>query len=140
MDKTKFFIKLVCRFCGKMKIARPLLWKDNRLGKSYVASVLEGINLDTNKRRQVMRYNERLISKMPILDIIHTVFHELGHIKTKGKTRIEKEYKAEKFALKAMKKYYPKYYKTALNYLKKACNFCDRIYATAFKKLLKEVK
>jgi len=140
MNKIKFFVDTICQACSQMRIEQPLLWKDNRLGKNYVASVLEGHYVTTDRKRQVMRYNAKLIKQMPKPDIIHAVLHELGHIKTKYKTKIEAEYKAEKFALKAMKKYYPRHYQRAIKYLKQAQYFNNSIYRKAFKKLVKELK
>ena len=140
MDKIKFFIKLVMNLDKKLNLPKIMLWKDNRLGSNYVASVLEGFEVITKQKLQIIRYNEKLIRKMPIPDIIHAVLHEIGHIKTTGKTRVDKEYNAEKFAVEKIKKYYPRYYNRAIDYIKHAQHFQNQIYAKAFGKLLKELK
>jgi len=140
MNKTKFFIQLITKLDKKLNLPKIMLWKDNRLGKNYIAGVIEGFESITKQKVQIIRYNEKLIQKMPIPDIIHAVFHEIGHIKTKGKNLIEREYNAEKFALKNLKKYFPKYYSNAIKYIEHICKYQDKVYAQAFNKLLKEVK
>jgi len=140
MKKDKFFINSVIKLCGQLKINRPLLQKDNRLGKNYIASVCKGQNIKTKKYRYIIRYNATMLKTTPKCDIIHAVLHELGHVKTTAKLTIDREYKAEKFAVKAIKKYYPQYYKSVLNYLQIVSKFKDKIYPKAFGKLLKEIK
>ena len=137
MDKQKYFIETVCNLCGKLKVKRPLLKVDNRLGR-YCASVTTCIHTKTKETRFIMRYNMKIIDKLDKWEITHLILHELGHIRTDAKTEEEREYKAEKFALKATKKYYPKQYKRTLRFIEWYVSDNKEVYRKAFKRLLLE--
>lgn len=138
MDRQKYFIKMVCKLCGKLKVKRPLLRLDNRLGK-YCSSITTCEHRKTKEKRFVMRYNMKVIGKLDKFAIIHIILHELGHIKTDARRIIEREYKAEKFALKAVKKHYPKHYKRTLKFIEWYVSDNQEIYGKAFKRLLIEI-
>lgn len=140
MDKIKYFESQIIEICKNTRTMRPVLAKDNRLGNNYVAEVYSCIHTKSGRRKYFMRYNKKIIDKMPLPDIYHAICHELGHIRTSGNHRKEREYKAEKFALKVIKKYRPRYYKRAIAYVKSAQYFRDNIYAQAYAKLIKEIK
>lgn len=139
MDKIKFFRNTVIKLCGKLKINRPLLMKDNRLGKYYMASVGMGEHVKTKEQRYIIRYNAKMLKTTPKADTIHGILHELGHIKTTAEKLVDKEYKAELFAIKAIKKHYPQHYKNAIDYLRTVAKFNDRVYPEAYKRVLKKI-
>ena len=138
MNRQKYFIKIVCKLCGKLKIKSPLLKLDNRLGK-YCSSVTVCEHKKTKEKRFIMKYNMTVIEKLDRFEIIHLILHELGHIKTDAKTITEREYKAERFALKAIKKHYPKQYKRTLRFIEWYVSDNKEVYGKAFKRLLLEV-
>ncbi len=137
MDKEKFFIDVVNKLCGKLKILKPNIYRDNRL-KEYVASV-ESCSCKECEN-VILRYNSKRIKSLDKWELIYTALHELGHIKTDAPTRVEREYKAEKFAHKAIKKYYPKYYRRVLRYTLWVTEHERGVYRRAYDRLLKEMK
>lgn len=139
MDNIQYFLNKILEISKKTRTTSPVVRKDNRLGKNYVAEVFSGIHTKTGRKTYFMRYNEKVIKNMSKPDMIHAVCHELGHIKTSGKNRKEREYRAERFALKIIKKYYPRHYSRAIAYVKKAQYFMDNVYSNAFKKILKKI-
>lgn len=137
VDKEKFFIDVVNKLCGKLKILKPTIYRDNRL-QTYVASVGGCSCLEC--QNMILRYNSKRIKRMDKWEIIYTALHELGHVKTDAKTREEREYKAEKFAHKAIKKYYPRYYRKVLRYTLWVAEHERGVYKRAYDRLLKEMK
>lgn len=137
MDKEKFFTDVVDKLCGKLKILKPTVYKDNRL-KDYVACVGGCACKDCGN--VILRYNSKRINKLEKWELIYTALHEIGHIKTDAKTRMEREYKAEKFTHKAIKKYYPKYYRRVLGYTIWVVEHERGVYKRAYNKLLEEMK
>jgi len=135
-SKEKFFIDLVNKLCSKLKIKKPSIYAD-KLKAGYVACVQ---SCECNHcNNMILRYDAKRIKEMDNWELIYIVLHELGHLKTDGETRIEREYKAEKFAHKAIKKYYPKYYRKVLSYTLKVVD-CERgTYRKAYDKVLKEM-
>ena len=138
MNRQKYFINTVCKLCGKLKVKRPLLRMDNRLGQ-YCSSVTTCEHKKTKEKRFIMRYNMKVISRLDKFEIIHLILHELGHIKTDAKNVTQREYKAERFALKAIKKHYPKQYKRTLRFIEWYVSDNKEIYGKAFTRLLLEV-
>ena len=138
MNKIKFFQDKVLELSGKLKIKRPYIRQDNRLG-GYIASLESGVHVITEKKHHFLTYNGKILKKLSKQMIIHSILHEFGHIKTDAKSIIEREYKAEKFALKAIKKYFPKYYNPSIKYIKQFINSGIKIYDKAFSKLVKEI-
>jgi len=138
VDKIKYFQAQILKLSGKLKIKRPYIRQDNRLG-GYIASICEGVHIQTGYKRHFLTYNAKIINKLSKWMIIHSVLHEFGHIKTNATTESKREYKAEKFALKAIKKHFPKYYKRSVIYIKRYVKSGIKIYDKAFQKLLKDI-
>lgn len=135
-NNEKFFIDVINKLCGKLKIRKPDIQRDNRL-QGYVASVQQCACKDCDE--VILKYNSKRINALEKWEIIYTALHELGHVKTDAPTRVEREYKAEKFAHKAIKKYYPKYYRNILRYTLHVAE-CERgVYKKAYDKVLKEM-
>jgi len=68
-------------------------------------------------------YNTRKIAQWTRALLICIVFHELAHYKNKlpyntVEEKIKSEYKAERFAITMMKRYYPKEVKEVIEYVK----------------------
>ena len=75
--------------------------------------------------------------------LLYIAAHEIGHIRCWGcweRNRPIAEYKAELFALKTIKKHYPKYF--TLSFTKKIIKnpICKKYYKEPFKRALKEFK
>jgi len=138
MDKIKFFENQILELSGLLKIRIPYIKQDNRLG-GYIASICEGVHIKTGYKTHFLTYNAKIINKLSKWMIIHSILHEFGHIKTNARVEWEREYKAEKFALKAIKKYFPKYYKRSVNYIKRYIGSDMKIYDKAFTKLLTDI-
>ena len=136
MNKEAFFIDVVNKLCGKLKIPKPSIYRDNRL-QVYVASV--GACACKECGNMILKYNGKRINRMKKWELIYTALHEIGHIKTDAPTRVEREYKAEKFAHKAIKKYYRKYYRRVLGYTLWVVEHERGVYKRAYDKLLKEM-
>jgi len=69
-------------------------------------------------------YNPRKLARWSIPLIINCVFHELGHYKNKlpyntFKQKVKSEYKAERFAVTMMRKYYPTDLRKVIKHVKK---------------------
>ncbi len=137
MNKEAFFIDLINKLCGKLKILKPTIYRDNRLQK-YVASV-SGCGC-SECGNMILRYNSKRIKRLEKWELIYIALHELGHVKTDAETREEREYKAEKFAHKAIKKYYSKYYRKVLGYTLWVVEHERGVYKRAYDRLLKEMK
>ena len=108
MNKCKFFENQVKYWVKKVGLSHFVIKLDKRLTK-YAAYVYSGV---PNK----IRYSPKHIPNCTKNQIITLALHEIGHIKadTKYCRRWKREYKAEKFALKMIKKYLPTYYKEAI--------------------------
>lgn len=139
LNKIKFFENQILKLSGKLKIRRPYIKQDNRLG-GYIASICEGVHIKTGRKRHFLTYNAKIINQLSKWMIIHSILHEFGHIKTKARNEQTEEYKAEKFALKAIEKHFPKYYKRSINYIRNFVGSGMKIYDKPFAKLLKELE
>jgi len=136
MDKEKYFLQIIYELASKCRVKLPHAMKDNRLN---LAGVFKARDINTKKIVWVLKYNVRVIKKLKKWELIHIVLHELGHIKTQGhKSDTISEYKAEKFALKAIKKYYPQYTERVLQYLARFIGDKRKHYREAYEKLLAE--
>jgi len=138
MNKIKFFQNKVLELSGKLKIKRPYIRQDNRLG-GYIASLATGVHVVTEKKGYFLTYNAKILNKLSKRMIIHSILHEFGHIKTDARSVIKREYKAEKFALKAIKNHFPRYYRQSINYVKRFVGSGMKVYDKAFTKLIKEM-
>ncbi len=135
MNREVFFINIVKELCGKLRIQVPIIRKDNRL-QTYVASVNE-CNCKECKNI-TLRYNAKKVNHLSKWELTYIALHEIGHIKTDAPTRVEREYKAEKFAHKAIQKYFPKYYRNVLGYTIWVVANQSGVYKRAYDRLLKE--
>jgi hypothetical protein len=129
--KVKYLYKQVERLSKLVRSRKPLVAKDNR--ESGMSMTWEYA-----MRNYVLRYNSEFLSRLAYWEITHCVLHELGHIKKKATGEIQSEYRAEKFAIKVIKEYYPSYYKAALNLMKRYVKHKRPIYREAFAKILCE--
>ena len=68
--------------------------------------------------------------------LLHIAAHEVGHVRCKERDRTTGEYKAELFALKTIKKHYPKYF--TLKFTKETIKENKKWYGKAFKRALRE--
>ena len=136
MDKEKYFQQIIYKFASKCKIKIPYIMKDNRLN---MVGVFEAKIKDTNEPVWILKYNSKRVKKLKKWELIHIALHELGHIKTKSTDNISiAEYKAEKFALKAIKKYFPQYTERVLQYLTRFIGDKRKHYREAYERLLAE--
>jgi hypothetical protein len=142
VDKIKYFNDTADMLYHKAKLGIEIRVKqDNRLGR-YSAHVQLYECCGCDDKFYLFRYNTKELKNATKLEILMTILHEFGHIKYRhnGDTdRIKKEYIAEKYAMKMIKKHYPKLYKRALGYLEGYKNHEDRVYKIAFTKLYKEL-
>lgn len=139
MDKEKFFREQTHKFASKCRVKFPYIQKDDRLSLDTYAGVWKARNKNTKEIVWILKYNSKVIKKLKKWQIIHTVLHELGHIKTESTGgNGESEYKAEKFAINAIKKYHPEYLENVLCYLTNFIGDERPIYRDAFIKLLAE--
>jgi len=144
MDRLKYFDKKLFEACKELNMECPYITQDNRMGK-YMACTNIWLWKDTLKEFYVIRYNMKELIKARKVDILLMVFHELGHIKYEHLKQNEKaidicEYEAEKFAIENVEKYYPKYYKTALDTLKGTEYNKKREYRKFYKLWLEKTK
>lgn len=115
----KQFKKLIPYWAKRLGLNKQIiLTRDNRMWFWAYVNIYYGRYSITLNFKEMEKNN---ITKR---EIIHLIFHELGHLKKKALWRymgqIKSEYIAEKTALKWMKKYYPKYYKIHVNRMKLA--------------------
>lgn len=145
-DTEVFFIKQMIYWAKRLRVPLNQIKtiKDYRPPYVYVSS-------------NICKFNPKYLSKDSKSEIQRTIFHELGHLKTRIKTvcYISKKYKkiiirgrasaehtAEIQALKWMKKYYPKDYleiasdcPRCLNFIKTKLPKDQQYYYRAFKKI-----
>lgn len=142
MNKINYFNKKLDELFKLTKMKQEIHVKqDNRLG-DYIAHVELHICKGCDKEMYLFRYNAKEIKKASKIEIINTILHEFGHIKIKcgqNISRVENEYRAEKYAIKTIKKYYPQYYKQAVKNLKGYLRHVDKVYNKAFGRLYKEL-
>ena len=141
MKKTKAeeFLQLFYYWSGRLRLPYVESIKDNRIDcAAFVKCEYYQIYYNTKRLNKIDNFNLKCI-----------VFHEISHLSRKAlyKTKEEKileEYKAEKFALKMLKKYYIKSYNTRIS-KKEVVGFFEilkekwPIHYEAFKKI-KEYK
>ena len=85
-------------------------------------------------------YHPKRISKYTYQHLLFIAAHELGHIRCPGRTRPIREYKAELFALKTIKKHYPKYFTLTFTKATIQDPVNEKFYREPFKRALKEFK
>ena len=111
MDKLKFFEEQVKYWTKKVGLLYFPVISDKRITKYLAYSYV----VPQNK----IKYSPEHVLNCTKNQIIQCVLHELGHIKTCNKNwknipQWKREYKAEKFALKTIRKYILNYYKKAI--------------------------
>lgn len=138
IKREKIFIEAIKFACKKANIKIPKIRASKKL-KNYLALAYVGHN--------EISYDRNSIGQENYLYLILTGFHEVGHfVDTKGR-RAEREYKAEKFALNLLKKYYPSKYTIAIKNIREILNRykCQqkkwhKPYIKALTKILREEK
>jgi len=105
----RLYQTLIPFYCRKFKLSNISIKKDNR--------ILASARVKYRKNGGIIIFNNKRLSNDKNYDWgLSTMFHELGHLKYRlsyftKKQKILSEYKAEIFAIKQMKKYYPKRHK-----------------------------
>jgi len=139
MDKEKFFIKTINKLTTKLKVCAPIIKTDKRI-RYYIASVtmcrckINGVKY----RCPILKYNPTKLKTLQKWQLIYTALHELGHIKTIASNREDSEYKAEKFAHKAIRKYYPQYLERVIAYTQWVVENGHPIYRRAYKRVIED--
>ncbi len=139
MNREKFFIKTIDKLTTKLKIHAPIIQSDKRI-RRYVASVemcsceIDGVP----QHCPILKYNPGKIKTLQKWQIIYTVLHELGHIKCADASREDSEYKAERFAHKAIRKYFPQYLERVMAYTQWVSENGQKIYRDAYKRVIKD--
>jgi len=105
--RVQYFLRMFYYWCGRLKLPEIQAIRDNRF--VYPCAVW---NTDHGT---YLLYNEKLIARQPKYVIINYIFHELGHLVhnlpyDSYEEKVISERKAERFALRMMKKHYPKMY------------------------------
>lgn len=114
-----WFTRLFIFWMGKQNFKRPVQTiRDNRL------DCLCCIDNWNDPERICLKYHSKKISREPQYMLINCVFHEIGHLVnmmpyTTKEEMILSERRAEQYAIRMMKKHYPKQYKQLLNYMTK---------------------
>ena len=114
---AKYFTQIVNYWAKRLRLDVKLI-QDNRIRKfcafvSYRGNPKIGTDRDysiTYSPRTMIDYDYNTFAGLTFLAL-----HELGHIKLKALFRnggrVQAEYRAEMFALRKLKKYYPKMYR-----------------------------
>jgi len=119
MNKDIKILTEVFYWQKKLKIRNILLSVDNKTKYvGYVCDYKIGI--------PALFLNLKALKEDSDIEIISTIFHEFGHIKYKTylwkpteANKVKREYLAETYALKQLKKYFPKEYKNHIEAWKK---------------------
>lgn len=137
-SKEKLFLEAFHYWCGRVGIKKIITSiKDDRMNCPCC------IDNWSDKEKICLRYNLKKLKTMILAEIYLDVFHEIGHLLENmlydtDKQKIICERKAEKFALKMLKRNYPKYYNFLLFYYTKTQRILklkevDIIYYEAFR-------
>jgi len=110
MTKADLFIQQFCYWVDKLGLKQIRCRKDLRYEAAATFDVDGGLCLVVNWRKMAS-WNYHLI--------MSGVFHEIGHYKNNlpyntWKQQVKSEYRAERYALNMLKKYYPESYKYAI--------------------------
>lgn len=135
MIKEKdLFKKIVEEICRKTRTEIPIVVSYKLKYYSAWCSYKEEFS------RWRISYHPERISLITYKQLLHIVAHEIGHIRASSGDRKRREYKAELFALKTVKKYYPKYFSVSFTkaMIKNPVN--EKYYRELFKKALKDFK
>lgn len=139
MDKEKFFIKTIDKLSSKLKVHAPIIKSDKRI-KHYIASVtmcrckIDGVE----HHCPILKYNPVKMKTLQKWQIIYTALHELGHIKCEKASQEDTEYKAERFAHRAIRKYFPQYLERVIAYTEWVTQFGSKIYRDAYSRVIED--
>lgn len=149
MDRERFVQNQITKFRKEFKIRKSVeIIKDNRIGYKIM-----GIRIyrytDNNELFYLIKCNFKILNQFTKIQIIHTLLHEFGHIKS-GHVGLDdkrcklplatKEYQAEKFAMLYLKEHYSKYYPKALKELRDFKNNRYKDHQKACERLWEELK
>jgi len=137
MNKEKFFTKTIDKLTTKLKIHAPIIKADKRIIR-YIASVVM-CHCEINGVKHhcpILKYNPVKLKTLQKWQLIYTALHELGHIKCEKATKKDTEYKAERFAHKAIRKYYPQYLERVIAYTEWVAENGSKIYRDAYKRVI----
>ncbi len=117
MKKTKDqeFVELFRYWTGRLELQAEIpVVKDNRYD---CHACVENC---PKTRKPILKYNAKKLSRLSRAYLVFTVFHEIGHIRDKvpyntETQKVYAEYRAEKFALRMLKKHYPRLYRENLS-------------------------
>lgn len=130
--KIKLFENIIKDICSKTKTTIPIIRQYKLRHYTAWCSYKEKI------KKYRISYNPERLLKYSNKDIVMIAVHEVGHIRTFAYDRENSEYKAQLFALKNVKKYYPKYF--TLKFVKDTIKKNSNWYHKAFKRVLKSWK
>jgi hypothetical protein len=108
--KGEKFVELFKYWGGRLGLKENIpVIRDNRYSSHACIEIYD------RSRTPVLKYNAKKLARWHDSYLVASVFHEIGHLIYNGPYRTEKqkiydEYRAEKFALKMLKKYYPRLY------------------------------
>lgn len=123
MTNIQYFKKEVKYWAKRLNIRLDDVKMNKRMW--YMAMASWGHN-----NNHIVYYQPRYFNHERKFYIMRLIFHELGHFKNKNfssqypydkfTNQMIAEYKAEIFALKCLKKYYPEYYRAFCRYIKRS--------------------
>lgn len=139
LTKAEEFRNLLNYWCGRLKLAAPIrMTRDNRMGYPLA---LDG----WKDKKLCLKYNSRRLGKRQKCVWVEEMFHEIGHLINNlpyetEEQQIISEREAEKFALRMLKRSYPRLYKKYIRLINrnqslKKLEKCDPIHYKAFKPL-----
>ncbi len=140
MNKIKYFYVQTINLCKLLKIRKPQYITDNKKLRCYTACLVHLEHVYSKRLAYAIEFNANKIKALRKDEIIHVILHELGHFKTSGNTIEDKEYNAEKFALKIIEKYYKQYYDKTILELLNATLEDKGVYKKAFSRLLGDLQ
>jgi len=132
--KIKLFKQVIKKFSKKEKQDKIIVTEDKRLRN--ILAYASQIKIK-NKKYWKIAFNAEAVSSADNWRIIHIALHEFGHIVTNAKTAVDREYRAEVYALTMIKKYYSSHYQECCEMDLKYVITQEVKYGIAFKKALK---
>jgi hypothetical protein len=138
--KAQQFIRLFHYWCGRLKLPKPIIAiRDNRMDCCCA------VENWWDKEKICLQYHTRRLGQYDKYVLVGLIFHEIGHLINRlpyntYKQQVHSEYKAERFALDMMKKYYSKQYKLYCQWIKRIkylqkMKKKDKLYYDAYKKI-----
>ena len=116
MTRAEYFLELWHYWLKRLRLKEIPIRNDYRY---HCHACVE--SWEDGKRELV--YNSRRLRKWDKYLLINCCFHEIGHLKNDlpydtEEEQVHSEYKAERYALTMMRKYYPKELKTVVHHVK----------------------